>query len=48
MASGKLILYTDPFSPVCRTVMLLLEVEGIPYEQRVLDLQKGDPHRDID
>ena len=39
--AGKLKLYTDAFSPVCRAVMWLLESEGIPYEERTLLLRKG-------
>jgi len=41
MASGvgKLKLYTDTFSPVCRAVMWLLELENIPYEEHTLLLK---------
>ncbi|XP_065885463.1 glutathione S-transferase theta-1-like [Dysidea avara] len=44
--AGKLKLYTDAFSPVCRAVMWLLESEGIPYEERTLLLRKGEPTSD--
>jgi len=40
-SGGKLKLYTDTFSPVCRAVMWLLKSEGIPYEERTLSLRKG-------
>ena len=37
----KLKLFTDPFSPCCRSVELLLEMESIPYEKRTVELRKG-------
>jgi len=43
-SGGKLTLYTDTFSPVCRAVMWLLKSEDIPYEERTLSLRKGKMH----
>ena len=37
----KIKLITDPFSPCCRPVELLLEIESIPYEKRTIELRKG-------